>query len=368
MKGIKDFIKAVFGYKRLFIVILVPIAFILILVANKSVYFAEWYTVNIYRYISQFWNFISSLVPFSVAEIIVILLIPIILSYIVVSIVKIIKKKGNRGKTAYKLFLNVVCTLSLVFFLFVTNFGVCYYRNTFAEINNIQVCESTVDELYDLCVGLAKNVSEVRAKISENDRIMKLSSIDNAKLETQKAMNSLYEKYPTIFSGYSSTKSVMLSEFMSYTQITGVFFPFTFEANVNVAVPEFSIPSTMCHELAHLRGYAREDEANFIAYLACINSESAELQYSGYMLAFIHSVNALYSSDKEKYHEVFGYLSEKVIADINANNEYWAKYETPVAETASSLNDLYLKANSQDDGTKSYGRMVDLLIAVNREK
>lgn len=367
MKRIKNIIKTVFGYKRLFIVILVPIAFILVFIAKSNTAFAEWYTVNIYRYISHFWNFISSLVPFSVAEIIVILLIPIILAYIIFTIIKIVKKKGSRGKTAYKSFLNVVCAISLVFFLFITNFGICYYRNTFAETNGIEICESTVDELYNLCVSLAKNVSAVRAELSENDSgIMELSSLNEAKSEARKAMNSLYEEYPTVFSGYSSTKSVMLSELMSYTQITGMFFPFTFEANVNIAVPEFSIPSTMCHELAHLRGYAREDEANFIAYLACINSDSAELQYSGYMLAFIHSINALYSSDKEKYYEVFSYLSEKAVTDLNANNEYWAKYETPVAEAASSLNDSYLKANSQDDGTKSYGRMVDLLLAHNK--
>lgn len=362
----KHIIKTIFGYKRLFMVLLAPIAFILILAAKNSVEFAEWYTVNIYRYISQFWNFISGLVPFSLAEIIVILLIPIILVYIVVSIVKIVKKKGNRGKTAYKAFLNVICALSLVFFLFVTNFGLCYYRSTFAEINNIEIRESTVDELYNLCINLAENASELREKLSENNNIMKLKSLDEANSEAQKAMDSLYEKYPTIFGGYSGTKSVMLSELMSYTQITGIFFPFTFEANVNIAVPEFSIPSTMCHELAHLRGYAREDEANFIAYLACINSDNAELQYSGYMLAFIHSVNALYDSDKEKYYEVFAYLSEKATADLNANNEYWSKYETPVAEVASSLNDSYLKVNSQADGTKSYGRMVDLLLAYER--
>lgn len=360
-------LKALFGYKRLFIILLVPIAFILVLVAKNNSAFAEWYTVNIYHYISQFWNFLSSLLPFSLAEVIVIMLIPLVLAYIVISVVRIVRKKGSRGKTAYKAFLNVICTVSLVFFLFITNFGICYYRNTFAETNGIEIRESTVEELYSLCVNLAENASEARERLSEKDGIMALRSLDEAKSEAQKAMNNLYKKYPTIFSGYSATKSVMLSELMSYTQITGMFFPFTFEANVNVAVPEFSIPSTMCHELSHLRGFAREDEANFIAYLACINSDDAELQYSGYMLALIHSINALYDSDKEKYQEVFSYLSDKVKADLDANNEYWAKYETPVAEAASSINNSYLKANSQADGTKSYGRMVDLLLAYSRK-
>ena len=85
-------LKAIFGYKRLFIVLLTPIAFILILIAKNNSAFAEWYTVNIYHYISLFWNFLSSLLPFSLAEIIVIMIIPLALTYIMVSIVKIVRK------------------------------------------------------------------------------------------------------------------------------------------------------------------------------------------------------------------------------------------------------------------------------------
>lgn len=216
-------LKSIFGYKRLFIVLLVPIAFILVLVAKNNSAFAEWYTVNIYHYISQFWNFLSSLLPFSLAEIIVIMLIPFVLAYIVISVVKVIREKKNKGKTAYKAFLNIVCAISIIFFLFITNFGICYYRNTFAETNGIEIRKSTVDELYSLCIDLAQNASKVRESLSEKDGIMTLTSLDVAKTETQKAMNSLYEKYPTVFGGYSATKSIMLSELMSYTQITGVF-------------------------------------------------------------------------------------------------------------------------------------------------
>lgn len=361
-------LKAVFGYKRLLIVLLAPLALLLILIAKNNSAFAEWYTVYIYHYISLFWNFLSSLVPFSLAEIIVVLLIPFVLAYIIYFVIKIIRKKGARGRTAYKAFLNAVCAISLVFFLFVSNFGICYYRSTFAEANGIEIRESTVSELYELCIDLAEQASSLREELSESDGVMTISDLNELKSETQTAMNSLYEEYPDIFTGYSAVKSVMLSELMSRIQITGVFFPFTFEANVNIAAPDFSIPSTMCHELAHLRGYAREDEANFIAYLACINSDNNSLKYSGCMLAFVHSVNALYDSDKEKYNEVFSHLSEKVIADLNANSEYWAAYEAPAAEAAASVNDFYLKANSQEDGTKSYGRMVDLLLAYARSK
>lgn len=153
---------------------------------------------------------------------------------------------------------------------------------------------------------------------------------------------------------------------MSWLNITGIFFPFTFEANVNVDIPKYNIPAVMCHELSHLRGFMREDEANFLAYLACKNSASLDFQYSGYMLAFIYATNALYEVDKEAYSRIFNRLDPGVRRDISCQSNYWKQFEGPVADTATSINNGYLQANQQDDGVKSYGRMVDLLLAEQR--
>jgi hypothetical protein len=156
---------------------------------------------------------------------------------------------------------------------------------------------------------------------------------------------------------------------MSQTEITGIFFPFTMEANVNVDVPDYSIPVTMLHELAHLRGFMREDEANFIAYLAGIKSDNVELNYSGTMLALIIAGNALYDQSPELYFEIRKGYSDGVINDIRANSMYWQQYEDTVVSTISNkINDTYLKVNAQADGVKSYGRMLDLLLANYRSK
>jgi hypothetical protein len=39
-----------------------------------------------------------------------------------------------------------------------------------------------------------------------------------------------------------------------------------------------------------------------------------------------------------------------------------------VAEKADAVNNTYLKSNNQEDGVKSYGRMVDLLLAERRTR
>ena len=49
-----------------------------------------------------------------------------------------------------------------------------------------------------------------------------------------------------------------------------------------------------------------------------------------------------------------------------ANTLFWDKYEGKVAETATKINDTYLKLNEQEEGVKSYGRVVDLMLAYYR--
>ena len=59
------------------------------------------------------------------------------------------------------------------------------------------------------------------------------------------------------------------------------------------------------------------------------------------------------------------------LKDLQENNDYWDQYEGKVAEVSNQVNDTYLKINDQKDGVQSYGRVVDLMLAMflkNRQK
>ena len=49
--------------------------------------------------------------------------------------------------------------------------------------------------------------------------------------------------------------------------------------------------------------------------------------------------------------------------DLRGYNEYWDRYDGQVEAAVDQLNDGYLKHNQQESGVKSYGMMVDLLLA-----
>ena len=177
------------------------------------------------------------------------------------------------------------------------------------------------------------------------------------------AVHGLAEEFPALEGYYPQPKKLLLSEFLSYQGLTGIYSPFTVEANYNGDMTAYNIPFTTCHELSHLRGFMQEEEANFIAFLACIQSDRTDFRYSGYLSGWVYCMNALYRAGHESWQEVRLLLAEEAEADLEANSAFWDAYEGRISEAADKINDTYLKANGQADGVKSYSRMVDLIVA-----
>ncbi len=365
-----------FRKKRMFLILLTPISFILLWISQNSSYFAEMiFARKIYRGIAYSVSFLSGKIPFSIMEIVIKLFLPIVLAGLVYLIIQLIKRK-QKGKTATYILLlsliNIGCIASVIFFLYVVMAGINYNRYSFAQISGYTLENSSVQELYELDQSLAVRAAEVRKLITEEGGAFTQDGVividkSNWK-ELVNAAAAAYEKigaeYPQLEGNYKSVKAVSSSKVMSAMEITGIFWPFSMEANVNIDVPDYTIPATMLHELAHLRGFMREDEANFISYLVCSNSDDNVLKYSGLMLALSYVGNQLYNQSTEYYEKARALYTEEMNADLRENYYYWVQFEDTVISTASNtINDNYLKANNQSDGVKSYGRMVDLLLA-----
>jgi hypothetical protein len=69
----------------------------------------------------------------------------------------------------------------------------------------------------------------------------------------------------------------------------GYYNPFSSEAQVNTRNPLFTQPYTTCHEIAHQLGYAKENEANFVGFLAARNSPDPTFRYSVYLDLFLYA-------------------------------------------------------------------------------
>lgn len=325
---------------------------------------------GVYPWVSSVWGYLPSLTSFSVAQWVVIIAVVSIACMLIYYIVHIIRRGGERLRYLYRLITSAFSIISIAFFLYAMLCGLNYYRLTFAQNEGFDVRESTTQELVDLCSELTVELNATRAEIGGDMQahIDERGGFAGYAVRSIDEMKVLAEQYTTLERPvYSQLKPVtFFSWLMSYGDITGMYFAFTVESNINTLPPFYTIPATMGHELAHQCGYMREDEANFIAYLACKQSGDPLIRYSGYFSAYAYALAALYQVDEDAARAVDAKLSDAVCADYAANREFWASYDGPFRNFAQQANDAYLKANDQSDGVRSYGRMVDLLLAERR--
>lgn len=352
--------------------LLTPIGLLLIRLARGNAETVErLYSRGLYHGMATALTALTGRADFSVMEVILLLLGAGSLLYLAFWVRETIRQKRRWWLVCIKRLWIIAAAASAVFFWFILTGDLNYYRIPVGESLGLRTEATDVETLRALCHLLAEQAGELRPECEEDADGVFVSSVTYAELaetasDAVTALDEIYEVQLFDLAGRTRPKAMRFSEVMSYIQLTGVIFPYISEPNINVHQPAYGISSTMCHELSHICGFMREDEANFISYLACSNSDSAELRYSGAMMGLIHATNRLYRYDPNAWQEICSLLPEGVLRDLSANSRYWKKYETPVGETADRWNDAYLKANDQADGVQSYGRMVDLLIAFYR--
>ena len=178
----------------------------------------------------------------------------------------------------------------------------------------------------------------------------------------QRAMGKLGQRYRRLSGHYPFPKPILNTWLLSVQQTTGVYSPFTVEANYNRDIAYYDIPFTICHELSHLRGYMQEEEANFIGVLATIGADDLYFNYSGYVSAWVYAGNALARIDSSAFATLYGRINARTRQDMLYNNAYWKQFEGKPAEAHEQLNDAYLKIQGQATGVRSYGHVTDLML------
>lgn len=353
---------------------------ILMVCARQVPGFAEWYAVHIYQKLTAVTGRVTGLAPFSVVEIglyVLLILLPVTGVGAVVKSVRF----GQGGENALCWASGLFLTASALLFLYAANCGVNYQRESFSEKTGLAAKQYTAEELKQVCLWLTEEVNALAGQVErggsgemilaapvEEKQDAAAAEYEEMPLQVLgdtavQAMTDLAEEYPDMKGYYPHPKPVCVSEILSYQNLSGVYSPFTIEANYNADMVDYNIPFTLCHELSHLRGFMQEEEANFIAFLACTGSDNRDFEYSGYLTGWVYCMNALRRADAEEWQQVREWLDEAVEADLRENSRFWEYYDGAVAEVSDKVNDTYLKANGQSEGVQSYGRMVDLIIA-----
>ena len=324
--------------------------------------FAEYFNRNIASYARQLLASLTNVLPFSFAETIILFL-PVVIVCLFI-IVNRIPSNDNRAIIRY-----VASTFAVSFYLysaFVICFASAYRVAPLSEKLDLEPAAVTAEELEFTARELYAEIEELLPEVTfkfASSSVMPYS-LDEMNDKLNDAYSETAEKYGFIRHFKSNVKYIALSEPMTYTHISGVYAFFTGEANINVNFPDYTIPFTAAHEFSHQRGVGPENEANFMAFLVCSESDDAYVRYSGYMSIFEYVLNALYQADTDAYFEVICDMDDKVRYEMIAYNEFFAKYRDSVAsDITGAINDSYLQSQGQSAGSRSYGMVVDLAVA-----
>ena len=342
------------------------ISLLIHLTASLSTAFSDFFTENIASHVRSLTATITGWFPFSLAETILLMLPVLLIIYFCLTFTYYIKQ----GNKIISLVFGVLSFLLFLYSFAVFTFLTGYSNSTLDKKLQLERAPVSAQNLYDTAAKVNAEL-DILTQVTEfntnNFSVMpyNIKKMSDNLLESYK---TCAEKYDFLHNINAQIKSVCLSEAMSYTHITGVYTFFTCEANIDVVFPDFTLPFTAAHEFAHQRGVARENEANFVAFLVCINSEDNYIRYSGYMNMLQYLLNALYQADRGLYSELYSTLSAETKNELRAYSNFFDKYRDSTASKVSgAVNDTYLKLQGTE-GTKSYGMVVDLAVAYYADK
>lgn len=346
---------------RIFILIGIAAGIVNIILVN-SVGFADYMSDHVSYIIRFVFAKLTNWFPMSLAELLL-MLSPLILILLIMLIFKITEKEV---RYSWRFAFSMIAVGCFAYSVFVFGFAPGYYGTVLTDKLEVKRDKVSAEQLYDTAMILVEQCDAVSAEVEYaygSSSVMPYS-LDEMNDKLNKAYVKAAEKYDFLHNFHSDVKYVVMSEWMSYTHITGVYTFFTGEANINVAFPDYTIPYTAAHELSHQRGISREEEANFMAYLVCMESDDPYIRYSGAFNLLEYVLNALYSADSSLYSDIWYQMDIRYRYEMRAYNEFFEKYrENVAAKVSDAVNDHYLESHGQTEGSRSYGLVVDLAVA-----
>ncbi len=344
--------------------------------------FCDWYVEHVFPIWVKTYGRLSGVFSFSVGEWMLYLAVVYMLVNLVLCIPAWILRKRGSGRKL-RCFLSVVpWFVTLVCVIMTLNCTILYHCTTMETTLQQEIKSSRAVEEADSLEGLIALREEVvincnrlagEMQRDENGYIVTGSNEELSDIAIH-AMHDISVQFPRLSGYYPSPKPLATSWFFCQQYICGYYFPFSMEANYNNMMYVMNIPYTMCHELSHLKGYIYEDEANFLAYLACLNSGNPVFEYSGYLgvLYYVERdlLDALEASGQLDYYDQLTPIDAQVHTDnCFLTPEAWSVVEDTsfldtefVAQVSDEFVEANLTLNGVEDGMISYSRVVELLL------
>jgi hypothetical protein len=340
---------------RLFLAFSIIPQIVTVKILSKNSQIVEsYYSVKFYPYISKFLRSIFDNFTFSIGDILYI----VILTIIVFRTFKNIDFRKMNFKIK-KVIIDGLGILSVLYFTFHLFWGLNYYRTPLTQKLNLKTNYSTED-LIKTTKEIILLTNKVHFEIT-NDTEKVVSSrlnFEDLKKEINNGYENISKKYPFLKYYLSNQKKSLFSTPLSYMGFSGYFNPFTNETQLNWHTPKNSQPITQAHEQAHQLGFAAENEANFIAFLATNENNNVFIKYSALTFALKHCLNDLFLKDLDSFNYLKSSVSYGVLKDFKNRQKKWNYFKNPLEPLFKKIYSKFLNFNNQKLGIKSYNYVV----------
>ena len=154
-------------------------------------------------------------------------------------------------------------------------------------------------------------------------------------------------------------KHSLFNPYFRWAAIDGLTNPFIPETIVVTGLTPAEAYATVAHEWAHLAGYASEDEANFVGWLACLEAGGGA-RYNAWLFALTKAAGAAPRAQGRAWIALAG---PRAAEDLAAIRERLLSSSPAVRRAASGAYDRFLRANRVESGIDSYDEVLKLMLA-----
>ncbi|MEP6261643.1 MAG: DUF3810 domain-containing protein [Gillisia sp.] len=337
--------------------ILLPVQYVAIKIISGYPEFVEtWYSTGIYPVLSRIMRTSLGILPLSLGD--------LLYTFFIISVIRWIAIRVNtRFRHPKKWTVQILALASIIYACFHLFWGLNYYRLPLHKTLKIKNDYNT-EELIMLTQTLITKSNEVQFELMGNDSLAVPYNFKKGTLlkKTIDGFDHVSERYPKLTYEGRSLKRSLYSIPLTYMGFNGYLNPLTSEAQVNTQITRYKIPTTASHEIGHQLGFAKENEANFIACLATINHPDPYFKYSGLTFALRYCLNELYIRDKEQADKMMATVNFGIRENYREVREFWEKHQNPFEPIFQISYNSFLKANNQQSGMKSYSYVVALLV------
>lgn len=304
----------------------------------------------------------------SVMEVLCLLLALLAVLYAAWSARAVLRARGEGLRRLYSALLGAGCFGLSLWAAFCLLWGINCWTDGFQTRSGIYAGPVSREDLAAVTVYFAQKLSESAGEVVRDENGSFAVAREEILRDSIHVYDAVEQQFPFLAYEDVGVKGVHFSRLMSALDFTGIFCPFTAEANVNMDAPASRLPCTAAHEMAHQRGLFSEQECNFLGILASTTSGISSYEYSGWMSAFIYAGNALCSVEPQLYWAIRDLLPPEVERDFADSAAYWDQFRDKVPQQISNtVYDGVLKAWGDERGIQSYGTVVDLLVTYYKE-